>query len=352
MKINNIIGTIDFIEALRGKDATFLLSLSSTATDEIENLSQAGIPGSLYLTPTLDAEFLAIEQIRSMPNIATTPKGVPTPALISRGIHKLAPFKNIEFLDLGIEVLPKINHFKIYDFGIKRSGDITIGANINAMEIFQKGLEFGKDYKANSDYVILAETIPTGTTTAYATALALGYDVKGKFSSSFKNNPNSLKEEVVKKALSNITNKNIFNILGLISDNMIIFNAGLILGFASHKTPLLLAGGTQMAAVLLVVNSLIKEMDGVFDSSFIALATTSWVVNDRHSDIKALLNLCDFDINAYYSDFTFSHSNIPALRLYDEGEAKEGVGAGGALVYATLHNLDQITITKEIEKFL
>jgi len=352
MKINTIIGKKDFIEYLRGKSATFILSLSSTKTDEIDGLSQAGIPGKLYLTPTLDAEFLAIEEVRSMPQIASTPNNVPTPALISRAIHKLAPFKNLEFLDLGVEVKPKIDYFKIFDFGINRSGDITKGAGIEAESIFQKGVEFGKNYKTNSDYVILAETIPSGTTTAYATAKALGYDVDNKFSSSYKDAPNTLKKEVVNRAINNLNSKELFDILAQVSDNMIIFNAGLILGFAYHKTPLILAGGTQMAAVLLTVNSILKEMKADFDSSFLALSTTKWVAKDRNSDIKSLLEMLDFEINAYYSDFDFSTSNHPALKLYDEGEAKEGVGAGGALVYGAINGIDKINIIKEIEKFL
>ena len=92
-------------------------------------------------------------------------------------------------LNLGLEVIPDINHFKIHNFNITPSQSIDKGANILAMDLFKKGVEFGSNYQPESDYVILAETIPTGTTKAYATALALGYDVKGKFSSSFKNNP-------------------------------------------------------------------------------------------------------------------------------------------------------------------
>ena len=50
------------------------------------------------------------------------------------------------------------------------------------MDIFQKkGLEFGQTFKTNDDYVILAESIPAGTTTANATGLALGYICEGYF---------------------------------------------------------------------------------------------------------------------------------------------------------------------------
>ena len=113
---------------------------------------------------------------------------------------------------------------------------------------------------------------------------------------------------------------------------MIIFNAGFILGSRANNLKIVIAGGTQMAAVLLTVNSILRSMGGEIDSSNLALCTTKWISKDENSNIKALLEQLDFPINAYASDFDFSLSNHPALKLYDEGEAKEGVGCGGALL--------------------
>lgn len=353
MNFETILGKVDFLEFLRGKKATFLLSCSVTKTCEIPNISQAGIPGRLYLTPTLDAEFLCTKEVRSLSDIAQTPKGVPTPALITRAIHELKAFSNIEILNLGMDVEPKIDYFKIHNFGINSSDRIDTGSNINAMEVFQKGLEFGQNYQTKDEYVILAETIPAGTTTANATALALGYDCEGYFSSSFKNNPSDIKNETIKKAIENIDlNGDIFEKLSNVSDNMIIFNAGFILGSRANNLKVILAGGTQMASVLLTVNSILRSMDGVIDSSNLALCTTKWINKDEKSNIKALLEQLDFSINAYASDFDFSLSSHPALKLYDEGEAKEGVGCGGALCYASINGLSKEDITKKIESFL
>ena len=53
-----------------------------------------------------------------------------------------------------------------------------------------------------------------------------------------------------------------------------------------------------------------------------------------------------FSINAYTSDFDFSLSSHPALKLYDEGEAKEGVGCGGALCYASINGLTKKILQK------
>ena len=353
MNYETILGSVDFLEYLRGKKATFLLSCSVTKTCEVPNISQAGIPGKLYLTPTLDSEFLCTKEVRSLDDIAQTPKGVPTPALITRAIHELHPYSNIEILDLGLQIKPKLDFFKVHNFDLEPSENIETGANINAMEVFQKGVEFGSNYVTNDDYIILAESVPSGTTTANAVAKVLGYECEGYFSSSFKNNPNDIKSQVISRALNFINpNSDIFTKLGVVSDNMILFNAGFILGSRAKNSKIILAGGTQMAAVLLVVNSILQSMEGEIDSTNIALCTTSWVNKDKNSNIKALLEQLDFKINAYASDFDFSLSSHGALKLYDEGEAKEGVGCGGALCYATLNGLSKQDITTKIETLL
>lgn len=353
MNFETILGSVDFLEFLRGKKATFLLSCSVTKTCEIPNISQAGIPGKLYLTPTLDAEFLCTKQVRSLEDIAKTPKGVPTPALITRAVHELKAFSNIEILNLGLDVVPKVDYFKIHNFGINPSKRIDDGAKIEALEVFQKGIEFAQNFQTLDDYVILGESVPSGTTTANATALALGYEGEGYFSSSYKNNPSNIKNETIQKALSRIDlDADIFEILSSVSDNMIIFNAGFVLGSRANNLKVILAGGTQMASVLLTVNSILRSMEGSIDSSNIALCTTKWINKDENSNIKALLEQLDFPINAYASTFDFALSTHPALKLYDEGEAKEGVGCGGALCYAAINGLAKEEVIKKIESFL
>ena len=351
--IKTLHGEKDFIESLRGKSATFMLALSNTKTVNIEGITQAGIPGMIHLTPTLDSEFVCTGEVRSLENIAETPKGVPTPALISRAVHCLNPFHNIELLNLGLEVTPKVNYFKQHTFDISPSDSIATGANIDAEALFQKGVTFGQEYHCESDYLILGESVPSGTTTATATALGLGYsDVKDYFSSSFKDVPNSIREETIASALKNIENKkDLFEVLGSVSDNMLIFNAGFILGL-NNRLKVVLAGGTQMACVLLIINSILEYMGGRVESSNLALCTTKWVAEDENSDIKALLEMLSFPVNAYYANFDFTLSQHPALKLYDEGEAKEGVGAGGALMYGFLNGVSKESVTRGVEGFL
>jgi len=350
--IQTLIGKPDFAESLRGKSATFMLALSNTKTANITGITQAGIPGMIHLTPTLDSEFLCTGEVRSLDNIAETPKGVPTPALITRGVHLLKPYGRIELLDLGLEVKPKIDYFRIHNFGIEPSESIDKGAKIEAQALFEKGLKFGQAYVCQDEYLILGESVPSGTSTARATAMGMGYEVQEYFSSSFKNVPNDVRQEVLIQALSSIKEgDDFFSILGKVSDNMLIFNAGFIVGL-NNKTPLVLAGGTQMAAVLLLINRYLALKHQKLESSNLALCTTKWVAEDKHSDIQALIRLLDFPVNLYYSDFDFAFSTHPALKLYDEGEAKEGVGAGGALMYGVLNGLSKEQITKQVESFL
>jgi uncharacterized protein (TIGR00303 family) len=350
--IKPIIGNIDFVESLRGEKATFMLALSNTKTANIEGITQAGIPGMIHLTPTLDSEFLCTGEVHSLENIAETPKGVPTPALISRGVHLLSPFGHIELLNLGLEVTPQITTCTLHKFNIEPSQNIARGANIDAEKLFQKGVEFGKNYVCKDEYIILGESVPSGTTTAMATAIGLKYKIDNAFSSSFKEVPSDIREKTLKLALSNIEYKDdIFAVLSKVADNMLIFNAGFILGL-NNRIPIVLAGGTQMACVLLILDKMLKLMGRSMKTSNLALCTTKWVAKDENSDIEALLKLLRFDINAYYADFDFSKSNHPALKLYDQGEAKEGVGAGGALMYGFLNGLNQEQITKQVESFL
>ncbi|SFV71664.1 Nicotinate-nucleotide--dimethylbenzimidazole phosphoribosyltransferase [hydrothermal vent metagenome] len=350
--IHTITGSSTSIEILKNKKASFLLALSNTDTANIQGISQAGIPNQLHLTPTLDAEFLCTGKVLSLDNIAKTPKGVPTPALMTRAVHLLCPYGKIAVLNLGLKILPKVDKNILYHFDIQPSQSIDKGANIDAKSIFEKGLNFGKNYICKDDYVILGESVPSGTTTATATALALGYDAKDLFSSSFKNVPHNIKEETIKKALENIQDSDsLFEKISKVSDNMLIFNAGFVLGINS-RFPLILAGGTQMASVLLLTQSISKDLNLLWNTSKVFLCTTKWVAKDKHSNIKALLQMLDTPINAYYSDFDFSLSTHPALKRYEEGEAKEGVGAGGALVYASLNGLDFEDIREEVEAFL
>ncbi|MBC8238106.1 MAG: TIGR00303 family protein [Helicobacteraceae bacterium] len=334
-------------DALPPGKADFLLASSITKTCEIEGITQAGIPGKISLTPTLDGEFITHEKVFSLGELAETPNGVPTPALITRAVHNLSPFSSVELLDLGLVQKPQ-NCF-VHNFDIQPSSSISTGANIDAKEIFIKGMNFGKSYELKGNYLILGESTPSGTTTAAASSLALGFACKNDFSSSFANEPSSIKAETIRQAIRQTTQKmSNFEKLSIVSDNMLLFCAGFLLE-ATRRFHVVLAGGTQMAACLLIADMVREDVLMQVKSDNITLATTAWVVNDPHSDIQHLLSLLSYTPHAIYTEFSFANAEIPILKKYDEGEAKEGVGAGAALAYAHQNNIQNDTILNEIE---
>lgn len=350
--ISTIIGDKSYLDDFIDKEADFMLLMSYAKSSKIKGISQAGIKNKMYLTPTLDAEFIKTGKLKSLKKLPKTSKGVPTPATITRAIEVLSPFKDMKFVSLGLPKNPQIGSKSLRYYDIPATKRLDKGADFDALGIFNLGVSYAKEFKVKGEYLIISESIPSGTTSALASALALGYDADGLFSSSFSKNPNKIKEKIIEKALKMAScYDDLFDKLSVVSDNMLLFCAGFVLEVNS-KYPIVLAGGTQMASVLLIINSISRYMGVDFDSSKLSLWTTKWIVKDKNSDIKALLQMVDFPINAFYSDFDFSYSNYPSLKKYDKGEAKEGVGAGGALIYGYLNGLHKREITKQIEGFI
>jgi len=335
------------LDSLPEGKADFLLAGSVTNTCKIQGITQAGIPGMIPLTPTLDAEFIINQKVFSLGELAETPTGIPTPALITRAVHNLNPFSSIEILDLGLMISPQ--NSTCHNFDIHASESIVKGAEIDARSIFTKGMKYGQEYELKGNYLILGESTPSGTTTATASALALGYDCKDDFSSSFSNVPDSIKNQTIDQALSLIDEgMSNFEKLSIVSDNMLIFCAGFLLE-ASRRFNVVLAGGTQMAACLLIADRLREDVLMRVKSENITLATTGWVAKDNNSDIAHILSQLSYTPHAIYTEFSFANAEIPILKKYDEGEAKEGVGAGASLAYANVNSLENEAVLNEIE---
>ena len=329
--------------------ADFLLAASVTKTCEIAGITRAGIPGLIPLAPTLDAEFITNQKVFSLGETETL-VGIPTPAVITRAVHNLTPFSAIEILDLGLQTKPL--HSTCQDFGISPSGSIAEGANIDAKSVFAKGMQAGKTYELKGNFLILGESIPSGTTTAEATVLALGYECKNNFSSSFLDVPRSIKNETINKALSLVNDEmGNFEKLSIVSDNMLIFCAGFLME-ASRRFHVVLAGGTQMAACLLIADKVKEDVLMRIKHDNITLATTEWAAKDKSSDIAHILSQLSFIPHALYTTFSFEKVTIPLLKKYDEGEDKEGVGVGAALGYARANKVTQDKLLEAIEYLL
>ncbi len=331
-------------------DADFLLAASVTYTCKIEGITQAGIPGMIPLTPTLDAELITTGRVFWLPQLASTPKGVPTPALLTRAAQQLKPFRSLKILNLGLERIPQ--ECSVLHYNITPSNNIADHAQINARCIFFKGIDAAKEYTPKSGTLILGESTPSGTTTANAAIEALEFNCKGMFASSFKDAPSTIKERSIAASLLHVNSSmDSFLKLSATADNMLIFCAGFILEASRHYN-VILAGGTQMAAVLLIAQKLASELCMTFNVDNLALCTTAWVAKDKTSNIQALLSQLSNPVEAYYADFHFTHANIPVLKSYDEGEAKEGVGAGAAIAYMFANGYNEKTITKTVEAIM
>jgi uncharacterized protein (TIGR00303 family) len=330
---------------LEGK-ADFLLACSVTKTCTIDGITQAGIDGLIPLTPTLDAEYISNETIYSLTDVAKTKNGIPTPAIVTKAIDNICPFSTIEILDLGLEVKPQ--NTIMHHFYMQPSKSITDGADIDAKDIFIKGMEFGEKYELKGNYLILGESTPSGTTTATTSALALGYDIRDDFASSFATVPHDIKNKTIDKALKLIDdNMTKFEKLGILSDNMLIFCAGFLVE-ASKRFHIVLAGGTQMATCLLIADSLREDILKRVKTQNITLATTKWLAKDKNSNIKNILSKLSYTPHAVYTEFSFKNTSIDILKRYDNGDVKEGAGMGGALAYATSSNI--ITQEKLLEQ--
>jgi len=339
-----------FIEKLRGKRPLFVCTLGTTETAKIPGISVAGKnPEFTDYTPPADAELLLLGKCKCIPVVPVTPEGIPTPALITMSALKIADIPTL-VVSGGLRVKP---HIPLLDLGGNPGGDIRKGRAVESVgEVIQRARTAGENLAKTADYIVIGESIPGGTTTALGVLLAMGIDARGKISSSMPGNPHELKTETVKAGLRasgeefGSLAEDPIKAISYLGDPMMPAFAGLVLG-AATKVPVLMAGGTQMGAVLAVVKALNWH---VLDN--LAIGTTRWIIADKTSDLRGIIaQIADVPILA--ADLDFSRSKFAGLRAYEEKVVKEGVGAGGAAIAAMIKSGGSITretLLKEIER--
>jgi uncharacterized protein (TIGR00303 family) len=339
-----------FLTHLEGKNPLFICTIGTTETAKIPGISAAGMyPELTDYTPPADVELLLLGRCKCIPSVPVTPEGIPTPALITMSALKLADIPAL-VVSGGVKVKP---HVPFLDLGGKPGDDIRTGEAVeNAEEILLRAKIAGENLSKMADYLVIGESIPGGTTTGLGVLLAMGIDAKGKVSSSMPNNPHKLKTETVEEGLK--ASKIVFGSLAkdpiravsCVGDSMIPAFAGLVLG-AACKVPVLMAGGTQMGAILAVVKALNPN---VLDN--LAVGTTRWIITDKSADLKGIITqIAEVPILA--ADLNFSQSKFEGLRAYEAGVAKEGVGAGGATIAAMMKAEGSITkdaLLREVER--
>lgn len=338
----------DFLGRLRGKAPLFVCVIGTTETAKIPGISAAGKnPDLTDYTPPADVELLLLGRCKCISGVPVTPEGIPTPALITRSAINLADIPTF-VVNGGLKVKP---HVPILELGGSPGGDIRTGKAVkNVEEVMRRARIAGENFAKMADYLVVGESIPGGTTTALSILLAMGVDAKGRVSSSMSNNPNDLKIRTVEAGLKTAGIEfgalatNPLKAIECVGDPMVPAFAGLILG-AAARIPVLMAGGTQMGAVLAVLKSMGKVPDNV------AVATTRWIISDKASDLKGIVTqIADVPILA--ANLDFSNSRFEGLRMYEAGVVKEGVGAGGAAIASMLKSKGKITndvLLEEIE---
>jgi uncharacterized protein (TIGR00303 family) len=222
----------------------------------------------------------------------------------------------------------------------------------NVEEVIQRATVAGENLAKTADYLVIGESIPGGTTTALGVLSAMGVKAEGKVSSSMPDNPHVLKAETVSTGLSaagasfGSLAENPIKAISCLGDPMMPAFAGLVIG-AAEQVPVLMAGGTQMSAVLAIVKALKPSV-----LCNVAIGTTRWVINDNSSDLKGIVAQIS-DVPILAADIDFSPSRFEGLKAYEQGVVKEGVGAGGAAIAAMAKLEGAITkdlLLKEIER--
>jgi uncharacterized protein (TIGR00303 family) len=339
-----------YLERLEGKSPLFVCTIATTETAKIPGISAAGkYPEFTDYTPPADAELLLLGRCKCIDGVPVTPEGIPTPALITLSALRLADIPVLVVCG-GLKVAPNIPYMYL---GGKPGRDIRGGHAVEEVEeVIARAELAGRHLAKTAGYLVIGESVPGGTTTALGVLLAMGFQAEGKVSSSMPMNPHALKVATVKAALAGAGHAcgslcaDPVKAIACVGDPMMPAFAGLAIGAAS-EVPVLMAGGTQMSAVLAIIKALRPEI-----MQNLAIATTRWVVNDRHSDIVGLVRQVH-DIPILAADLDFSFSAYEGLRAYEQGVVKEGVGAGGATVAAMVKTRGKITkerLLAEIEK--
>lgn len=311
----------------------------STLTAGIDGISAAGANRDAMLhTPSADLEILEYGDVTLAPAVPVSPSGCPTPAVVTRAVRELVGF-DVTPLDAG---LARSSAAPTVDLGDGPGGDVREEEPVaNAGELFESAREFARSLPDSA--LLIGETIPGGTTTAMAVLRTLGE--RAAVSSSLPENPLALKRRVVGEALAasdlegGDAARDPVEAVRRTGDPVLAAVAGLIVGATDAGTEVTLGGGTQLAAA-----AALARHAGV--DAPVTLATTSFVAGDESAGIEGVAS--DLDLDLRVTDPGFRGREHPAMAAYVAGEAKEGVGMGGALLLAEREDVSMAEVRERI----
>ncbi len=336
------------IEETTDKKPLFLCVGGTTETAKIPGLSMAGKnPEITDYTPTADLEIITQGKPITIEDVPATPQGIPTPALLTKSALDLAKTPKLP-VNAGMKVKPSTPIIEVNeDSGNSILEKIAVK---HPEQIYKNAEKTGKALAKLADYLIIGETTPGGTTTALGVLKAMGVNAENKISSSMPDNPHEDKIKTVKSGLKNSNldtgdlQRKPMEAIKTMGDPMLPAVAGLASGSAKFG-PTILAGGTQMTAVL----KILAEKDRDITEN-ISIWTTRWILEDKSSNIVELIKAIR-DIPLLAVDIDLSKSNYYGLKAYEEGFAKEGVGAGGTLIETILKTkVNESAMIEKIEQ--
>jgi len=270
------------------------LVIAGTNTSQIPGISAAGINAKSRRTTALaDAEFLLEGASKDHKYKLPLLNAGVTPALISHVCSKLINIYPV-IVPLGLGAKPYFNHLVIEDRNLGPSNCLTTGKAMSkerVLNLYEKGLALGKSLKQP---VLISESVPGGTTTAQAVMEAFGLQVSNLVGSSLFKAPRELRRQVVKRGLFNANFKSdfdSFDVVAAVGDPFQAFSMGLLIGARLAKQPVILSGGSQMIAVILLVLEFLNEKNKDEFIEDVFIATTGWLVKDNSlNDLVNLIN--------------------------------------------------------------
>jgi uncharacterized protein (TIGR00303 family) len=304
----------------------FYLFLGSTELSKVPGISAAGAnPGITPYTAPADADMIRFGKSRISTGLPIDPQGHPSPAIVTRAAVLEANIP-VTVVQCGSWIAPSPPYV---EFEAQPAGDPRFAPALpGAAAIMECARELAKNGRFSSPRVMVAESVPGGTTTALLILRALGY--REMVSSAGPENPVALKEAVWREAAAR-TGIQAGDLAGdplrairEFGDPMQAAAAAFV-----HALPedaeVVLAGGTQMLAIAALLRAMGRK-------KLPLVATTKYVCNDRNAGFSPLA--ASIGVKTWIAPLDFSASPHQGLREYEDGFIKEGAGAGGSVYYA------------------
>lgn len=333
-----------------GKKPIFCCVVGFTETCLIPGISAAGAtPEARRYTAIADAEVLLKGYSARLP---TAPEGFPSPVVLSKAILDYFGLETI-VLNGGLsEGCSELANLPMIPMGEVPARCLSTGQAMPSsivQNLWTQGYIWGRKNAQTGQGMIVGECVAGGTTTALAVMLGLGVHALGKVNSSHRQCNHQQKETLVQQGLAHLApSPSVWDILATVGDPMQPLAAGVAMG-ASLEGPVILAGGTQMLAVAAVCKRLALEQRTPWNSEHVLVGTTRWVADDRTGDTRGLAAQIRA-IPLVTTEYQLHDSAYEGLQAYEQGYVKEGVGAGGLMLYAAFQDFSQNTWVQAVDR--